>query len=132
MVPKVPNPSRMGKFTLIPCCNIIKCITMLANTLKLCLLRVISPVQTAFISGHSMAETFSCRLRNWWTAIIKRDQVDVILMSVSPISMFMGLSSQVGIYHIWIQRIAKIFNGKIFLLESIATVFFFYRAYIMI
>ena len=58
LVPKAPNPSKMGEFRPISCCNILyKYITkILDNRLKLCLAEVIGPTKSAFILGRSIAE----------------------------------------------------------------------------
>jgi hypothetical protein len=58
LVPKKVNPSKMGDFRPISCCNLIyKCITkILANRLVSCLGALISPNQTAFIPNRSIAE----------------------------------------------------------------------------
>lgn len=58
IVPKKPNPMKMGDFRPISCCNLIyKCITkILANRLVSCLDAIISPIQTAFVPSRSIAE----------------------------------------------------------------------------
>lgn len=55
---KVQNPTKMGEFRPISCCNTIyKCITkIIANRLKACLPNLISPNQTAFVQSTRIAE----------------------------------------------------------------------------
>lgn len=57
LVPKKVNPSRMGDFWPISCCNLIyKCITkILANCLVPCLDAIINPKQTDFVPSRSIA-----------------------------------------------------------------------------
>jgi hypothetical protein len=56
LVPKKRNPSSMGEYRPISCCNVIyKCITkVLANKLLPGLVEVVSPNQWAFIPGRSI------------------------------------------------------------------------------
>jgi hypothetical protein len=58
LVSKKVNPSKMGDFHPISCCNLIyKCNTkILSNRLVSCLEDLISPNQTAFIPNRSIAE----------------------------------------------------------------------------
>jgi hypothetical protein len=58
LVPKRVNPSKMGDFRPISCCNLIyKCITkILVNRLVSCLGALISLNQTAFTPNQSIAE----------------------------------------------------------------------------
>jgi hypothetical protein len=57
LVPKKVNPSRMGDFRPISCCNLIyKCITkILANCLVPCSNAIINPNQTDFVPSRSIA-----------------------------------------------------------------------------
>jgi hypothetical protein len=56
LVPKKRNPSSMGEYRHISCCDVIyKCITkVLANRLLPGLVEVVSPNQWAFIHGRSI------------------------------------------------------------------------------
>jgi len=58
LVPKRSNPSVMGDFRPISCCNIVyKCITkIIANRLLKGLDDIVGPNQGAFIPGRSIAE----------------------------------------------------------------------------
>jgi hypothetical protein len=58
LVPKIKNPSTMGDYRPISCCNVIyKCVTkILANRLLPGLNEIISPNQGAFIPNRSIAE----------------------------------------------------------------------------
>jgi hypothetical protein len=58
LVPKKPNPSVMGEFRSIACCNVLyKCITkILANRMLSVLDGLIGKNQSAFIPGRSIAE----------------------------------------------------------------------------
>ena len=58
LVPKIPNPSSMHDYRPISCCNTIyKCISkIIAARIKGCLPDIISPAQTAFVQGRSIAD----------------------------------------------------------------------------
>ncbi|KAK9273957.1 hypothetical protein L1049_018769 [Liquidambar formosana] len=58
LVPKVSNPSSMGDFRPISCCNTIyKCISkIIANRLKPCLPDLICPNQSASINGRKISD----------------------------------------------------------------------------
>lgn len=58
LVPKVCNPSHMGQFRPISCCNTLyKCIAkMLADRIKRVLGNLISPCQTAFVPGRRIGD----------------------------------------------------------------------------
>lgn len=58
LVPKVPNPTVMGDFRPISCCNTIyKCITkLIANRIKGLLPKIISPTQSAFVEGRKIKD----------------------------------------------------------------------------
>ena len=58
LIPKVPNPSKVKEFRPISCYNMIyKCIPkILANHMKLVLSGLVSPVQTAFVSGRRISD----------------------------------------------------------------------------
>lgn len=58
LVPKVPNPSKIGDFRPISCCNIVyKCISrILARRLQAVLPMLIDPVQSGFVKGRRIAD----------------------------------------------------------------------------
>ncbi len=58
LVPKVPDPSKMGEFRPISCCNIVyKYITkILANQLKLCLADVIGPIKLDLMKAYDLVD----------------------------------------------------------------------------
>jgi hypothetical protein len=58
LVPKVPNPSKVGDFRPISCCNTIyKCIAkILAKRLQHALPSLIDPVQSGFVKGRRIAD----------------------------------------------------------------------------
>lgn len=58
LVPKVPNPSKVGDFRPISCCNTIyKCIAkILSKRLQLALPSLIDPVQSGFVKGRRIAD----------------------------------------------------------------------------
>ncbi|GJR93536.1 hypothetical protein Tco_0265710 [Tanacetum coccineum] len=58
LIPKVNAPARVNDYRPISCCNVLfKCISkIIANRLKDCLKRLISPNQSAFVSGRSIAD----------------------------------------------------------------------------
>lgn len=58
LVPKIPNPSRVGDFRPISCCNTIyKCIAkILASRLQSALPFLIDPVQSGFVKGRRIAD----------------------------------------------------------------------------
>ena len=57
LVPKVPNPGTMHDYRPISCCNTIyKCISkIIAARIKQCIPDIISPSQSAFVQGQSIA-----------------------------------------------------------------------------
>lgn len=61
LVPKVPNPSKVGDFRSISCCNsIYKCIAkILVNRLQVVLPHLIEPVQSGFVKGRRIADNIS-------------------------------------------------------------------------
>ncbi|XP_058180108.1 uncharacterized protein LOC131298649 [Rhododendron vialii] len=61
LVPKVPNPSKVGDFRPISCCNTVyKCISrILAGRLQAVLPILIDPVQSAFVKGRTIADNIS-------------------------------------------------------------------------
>ena len=58
LVPKVPNPSKVGDYRPISCCNTIyKCIAkILANRIKPALPQLIDPAQSGFVQGRRIAD----------------------------------------------------------------------------
>ena len=58
LVPKVPNPGSMHDYRPISCCNTIyKCISkIIAARIKQCIPEIISPSQSAFVHGRSIAD----------------------------------------------------------------------------
>ena len=58
LVPKVPNPGSMHDYRPISCCNTIyKCISkIIAARIKQCIPDIISPSQSAFVQGRSIAD----------------------------------------------------------------------------
>ncbi|GJT84747.1 putative RNA-directed DNA polymerase, eukaryota, reverse transcriptase zinc-binding domain protein [Tanacetum coccineum] len=58
LIPKVQNPTRVNDYRHISCCNVIfKCISkILANHIKESLKTLISPNQSAFVLGRSIAD----------------------------------------------------------------------------
>lgn len=58
LVPKVPNPSKVGDFRPISCCNTIyKCISrILARRIQLALPHLIDLVQSGFVKGRRIAD----------------------------------------------------------------------------
>lgn len=58
LVPKVPNPSKLGDYKPISCCNTMyKCIAkIIANRIKNVLPQLIDPVQSAFVQGRRIAD----------------------------------------------------------------------------
>ena len=58
LVPKVPNPSKVGDFRPISCCNTVyKCIAkILAKRLQSVLPILIDPIQSGFIKGRRIAD----------------------------------------------------------------------------
>lgn len=58
LVPKIPNPSKVGDFRPISCCNTIyKCIArILARRLQVALPYMIDPVQSGFAKGRRIAD----------------------------------------------------------------------------
>ena len=58
LVPKVPNPESMNDYRPISCCNTVyKCISkIIAARLKQCIPEIISPAQSAFVQGRSIAD----------------------------------------------------------------------------
>jgi hypothetical protein len=58
LVPKKPNPSLMGYFLPISCCNVMyKCTTkILANMILPCLDSMVGHNQTVFVPNRSIAE----------------------------------------------------------------------------
>ncbi|GJT04882.1 hypothetical protein Tco_0839344 [Tanacetum coccineum] len=58
LIPKVNAPARVNDYRPISCCNVLfKCISkIIANRLKDCLKRLISPNQSAFVPGRSIAD----------------------------------------------------------------------------
>ncbi|GJV43271.1 putative RNA-directed DNA polymerase [Tanacetum coccineum] len=58
LIPKVNAPSRINDYRPISCCNVLyKCISkIIANRIKHCLTNLVSPNQSAFIPGRSIAD----------------------------------------------------------------------------
>ena len=58
LVPKVPNPESMNDYRPISCCNTVyKCISkIIAARIKQCIPEIISPSQSAFVQGWSIAD----------------------------------------------------------------------------
>ena len=58
LVPKVPNPGSMHDYRPISCCNTVyKCISkLIATRIKQCIPGIISPSQSAFVQGQSIAD----------------------------------------------------------------------------
>ena len=58
LVPKVPNPESMHDYRPISCCNTIyKCISKIITAwIKKCIPEIISPSQSAFVQGRSIAD----------------------------------------------------------------------------
>ncbi|XP_028063083.1 uncharacterized protein LOC114266401 [Camellia sinensis] len=58
LVPKVPNPSKLGDYRPISCCNTIyKCIAkIIANSLKMIIPDLVDPVQSAFVQGRRISD----------------------------------------------------------------------------
>ena len=58
LVPKVPNPGSMHDYRPISCCNTIyKCISkIIAARINQCITEIISPTQSAFVQGRSIAD----------------------------------------------------------------------------
>lgn len=58
LVPKVPNPTKVGDYRPISCCNTIyKCIAkIIANRIKDVLPDIIDPIQSAFVQGRRIAD----------------------------------------------------------------------------
>ncbi|XP_028091363.1 uncharacterized protein LOC114291701 [Camellia sinensis] len=61
LIPKVPNPVKVGDFRPISCCNTIyKCIAkIIANRIKTVLPDLVDPVQSAFVQGRKYLTIFS-------------------------------------------------------------------------
>lgn len=58
LVPKIPNPSKVGDFRPISCCNTVyKCVAkILANRLQAMLPDLIDPIQSGFVKGRRIAD----------------------------------------------------------------------------
>lgn len=58
LVPKIPNPSKVGDFRPISCCNTVyKCISrILASRLQVALPSLIDPIQSGFVKGRRIAD----------------------------------------------------------------------------
>ena len=58
LVPKVPNPEFMNDYRPISCCNTVyKCISkIIAARINQCIPEIISPSQSAFVKGRSIAD----------------------------------------------------------------------------
>ena len=58
LVPKVPNPESIQDYRPISCCNTVyKCILkLIATRIKQCIPGIISPSQSAFVQGRSIAD----------------------------------------------------------------------------
>ncbi|KAG5548914.1 hypothetical protein RHGRI_014320 [Rhododendron griersonianum] len=58
LVPKIPNPSKVGDYRPISCCNVVyKCIAkILANKIKPVLPILIDPAQSGFVQGRRIAD----------------------------------------------------------------------------
>lgn len=58
LIPKVRSPTRVNDYRPISCCNVVfKCISkIIANRMKMCLKDIISPNQSAFVPGRSIAD----------------------------------------------------------------------------
>ncbi|XP_058192110.1 uncharacterized protein LOC131309505 [Rhododendron vialii] len=58
LVPKVPNPFRVGDYRPISCCNTVdKCISrILARRIQVALPNLIDPVQSGFVKGRRIAD----------------------------------------------------------------------------
>ncbi|XP_028070654.1 uncharacterized protein LOC114273089 [Camellia sinensis] len=58
LIPKVPNPVKVGDFRPISCCNTIyKCIAkIIANRIKTVLPDLVDPVQSAFVQGRRISD----------------------------------------------------------------------------
>lgn len=58
LVPKIPNPSKVGDYRPISCCNTIyKCIAkILAKRIQTALPHIIDPVQSGFVKGRRIAD----------------------------------------------------------------------------
>ena len=58
LVPKVPNPESLNDYKPISCCNTVyKCISkIIATRFKQCIPEIISPAQSAFVQGRSIAD----------------------------------------------------------------------------
>ncbi|KAL7197291.1 hypothetical protein ACSBR2_019886 [Camellia fascicularis] len=58
LIPKAPNPVKVGDFRPISCCNTIyKCIAkIIANRIKVVLPDLIDPVQSAFVHGRRISD----------------------------------------------------------------------------
>ena len=58
LVPKVPNPGSVHDYRPISCCNTIyKCISkIIAARIKQCIPDIVSPSQSAFVQGRSIAD----------------------------------------------------------------------------
>lgn len=58
LIPKIPNPMKIGDYRPISCCNTIyKCIAkIIANRVKIVLPNLVDPVQLAFVQGRRILD----------------------------------------------------------------------------
>ncbi|GJY84625.1 hypothetical protein Tco_0498651 [Tanacetum coccineum] len=94
LIPKVNAPARVNDYRPISCCNVLfKCISkIIANRLKDCLKRLISPNQSAFVPGRSIADNILLTQEIMHNLICGPWSVEIVFLLLHSPSVLMGLS----------------------------------------